>query len=244
MPRVSKNSQVVAQSVVARARGRVLAIALPLVGAWCAPAAAAPRVWPRPVAARVSEPPSPPAAPDHRASAPGRSYALPLGLSYGLAPFLALAVGGGLSELEVDDTLAVVGGGLMFALPAVVHMAHGQFGHGAAVFPEMLALTGIAVFAGGGIGYAIDAASCPGDGDECDFAGLEGLVGGALLGGVAAYTGFAIYDVSCHGEVPAEVAPAQTSLRLWVGPLPRSALARAEGSSLWSGVQLGVTLER
>jgi hypothetical protein len=171
-----------------------------------------------------------------------RSYALPLGVSYVLAPFLALGVGGGLSKLTNDDTLSVVGGGLMFLLPAAVHMAHGKVGHGAAVFPEQLLITALSLFAGGGIGYAIDAAGCPGDGEECDFAGLEGLVIGAAVGGLAGYTAFAIYDIHNDAWVPAKAAAPQASLRLWLSPLSGSSRPRAEGASLWHGLQLGVTL--
>jgi hypothetical protein len=171
-----------------------------------------------------------------------RSYALPLGVSYVLAPFLALGVGGGLSKLTNDDTLSVVGGGLMFLLPAAVHMAHGNVGHGAAVFPEQLLITAFSVFAAGGVGYAIGAASCPGDGEECDYAGWEGLIVGALVGGVAGYTAFAIYDLDNDAWVPAKAAAPQASLRLWLSPLPRSTRARAEAAGPWRGLQLGVTL--
>jgi hypothetical protein len=171
-----------------------------------------------------------------------RSYALPFGVSYVLAPFLALGVGGGLSKLTNDDTLSVVGGGLMFLLPAAVHMAHGNVGHGAAVFPEQLLITALSFFAGGGVGYAIGAAVCPGDGEECEYAGWEGALFGAVVGGLAGYTAFAIYDLDNDAWVPAKAATSKASLRLWLSPLPGSSNARAEVASPWRGLQLGVTL--
>jgi hypothetical protein len=210
-------------------------LVLAFAGSWSAPVRAATQHAERKAVAVIPIPP-PVVDPERR------SYALPLGVSYVLAPFLALGVGGGLSKLTNDDTLSVVGGGLMFLLPAAVHMAHGNLGHGAAVFPEQLLITAFSLFAGGGIGYAIGAAGCPGNGEECDFAGWNGLLAGALVGGLAGYTAFAIYDVHNDAWAPAKNASPLASLRLWLNPLPRSSSARTEPASPWHGLQLGVTL--
>jgi hypothetical protein len=209
--------------VVARSRRLLATVALVLVAS-----------WPRDGAA----------APSQTLIDPERqSYQVPLAASYVLAPLLALGVGGGLSKLTNNDTLAVVGGGLMFFAPATVHIIHGNGGHGLASFPELLALTALSVFLAGGVGYIIGAAGCTSDGEECDFAGFEGMIYGALLGGVTAYTSYAIYDVSANAFVVHERRDdARGSIRFWLSPVGTARRGVARVPNAWTGFQLGATL--
>jgi hypothetical protein len=240
MPSVFQNPQVFIRTVVERSRRRAALLAVLLLGG-----------WPRAVSAAPRQPPPPEPAPAVAARAPGstlaperQNYQLLLATSYVLAPLLALGVGGGLSKLETDDAVAVVGGGLMFLLPATVHIAHGNGGHGAASFGELFTLTALSAVAGGGVGFIVADAACSSDGDECDFAGLEGLIYGGLLGALAGYTGYAIYDVTQNAFVPDEEArSADATLRLWIGPAGSERRSSAGASNPWTGFQLGARLE-
>lgn len=168
-----------------------------------------------------------------------------LGTSYVLAPLLALAVGGGMAKLEADDTVAVLGGASMFLWPAIVHLAHGNNPHAALSVLELAGATALGTFVGGGMGYAIGYASCPDHGsDACDFAGLPGLIAGSLLGGVASYTAYAIYDVSTSASVLGEARPPSphASLQLWMQPLPGRRAVAGEASRAMDGFLLGATL--
>lgn len=168
-------------------------------------------------------------------------YSLLLGTSYVLAPLLALGMGGGLSELEVDDTVAVLAGSSMFVLPAVVHAARGNGGQAFPSFMAMAGTTGLGVLLGGAIGYFIGYAGCPDhDSEECDLAGLTELYAGALVGGVVGYTTYAIVDVSSNAAVVREKPrrPPEAALQFWLRPWasPR----RGDAVSRWDGLQLGV----
>jgi hypothetical protein len=179
------------------------------------------------------------------AAPPQKNYAALLGTAYVLTPFLALAVGGGLSELEADDTLAVLGGVSMFLLPPMVHIVHGNHPHGALSFLEIAGATGLGILVGGSVGYAIGYAGCEDhDSDQCDFAGLPGLVAGAALGGLAGYTTYAIYDVASNASVPERANPAspEASLQLWMLPLTGRRSVASDASRSVDGVQLGATL--
>jgi hypothetical protein len=174
-----------------------------------------------------------------------QSYALLLGTTYVAAPFLALAVGGGLAELEADDTVAVLGGASMFLLPAIVHIAHGNDPHGALSFLELAGSTALGTLVGGVAGYAIGSAGCPDhDSEECDFAGLPGLIVGSLLGGLTGYTAYAVYDVSSNASVLRETSRASpsVSLQLWLQPLAGRRSRASEPSRSVDGLQLGATL--
>jgi hypothetical protein len=240
MQSVFQNPHVVIRTVVERSRGSALLLALVLVGGWPRRVSAAPlesaRLEPAPAAAA--------SAPPAIVEPERQNYQLLLATSYVLGPLLALGVGGGLSKLELDDTLAVVGGGLMFLLPATVHIAHGNGGHGAASFGELFTLTALSAVAAGGVGFIIADAACSSDGDECDLAGLEGLVYGGLLGALAGYTGYAIYDVSQNAFALGEKVPsADATLRLWIGPASTERHGSAAASNPWTGFQLGARLE-
>jgi hypothetical protein len=174
------------------------------------------------------------------------SYAGLLTASYVLAPLLAAAVGGGISKLTQRDEISVTGGCLMFLLPASVHVAHGKAGQGLASFAQMAGFTLVGVVAGGIIGAVYSGETCTSDSsDGCEFAGFYGLIGGSLIGGVAGYTGFAIYDVSANAtyltDEPGAPQADAASLQLWVQPMPaRAEQANAVGP--WSGLQLGLSL--
>jgi hypothetical protein len=177
-----------------------------------------------------------------------QSYRDVLTLSYVLAPFLALGVGHTLAELEADDGLAAIGAGTMFLAPAAVHMAHGNVGHGPLSFLGLAGSTAAGLLLGGVVGYNLDSQlSCDPaeDSDGCDFAGINGLIFGALIGGVTGYTGFAIYDVLDNGAVTVDAAPPadRASLHLWLSPLPAAKVERAESTSPFGGVQIGATLQ-
>ncbi|HTV19317.1 MAG TPA: hypothetical protein VMG12_11615 [Polyangiaceae bacterium] len=174
------------------------------------------------------------------------SYRTLLATSYVLAPFAALAVGGALSEAEARDEGAVLVASSMFLAPAVVHMAHGKLEHGPLAFLGMAGSTAVGIVAGGAIGYAIDSADCDPDedSDSCDFAGIGGLIFGALFGGVAGYTGFAIYDVTMNGAVQHEQpASDQASLQLWLTPLRAARHEREQTAAPVDGLMLGATLQ-
>lgn len=237
---MSENSQLTGHAVVARSRRcrvplgltPVVAIATALAGplpAAAAPGAAAP--------AEATPAPRPIIHPERR------TYRTALATSYVLAPLAAVAVGHGLAELEAADTTAVLAGATLFLAPAVVHVGYGNVGRGLAAFPELLALTGLGIFIGGGAGFFIDAASCTSDGDECDFAGLTGLAVGALLGGVAAYTAYAIYDVSENAVVIGERStPARASVQLWLAPTRPERRKERASAPTWSGLEFGARL--
>jgi hypothetical protein len=244
MSGVSRQQQLGRRSVAARSRRRVVIPSLVSIaslavgGGWCSSAAAMPPNGTPSTHAEVPVPSAP-------FSPPPQTYSGLLGGAYIVAPVLALAVGGALAELEVDDTYAVLGGISMFMLPAAVHIGYGNEPHGPLSFLALGAVTVVGIAVGGFVGFGIDYAGCPeDDSDHCDFAGITGLVVGALVGGVAGYTVYAAYDVSSNASVPSEPpAPTQrASLQPWLRPLaaPRSFVS--EGSTTWDGFQLGATL--
>jgi hypothetical protein len=234
MTGVSRQQHFGTQSVAAGARGAV-ALGSFVVGICWATAAGA--------AAPDADAPRPAIAP---LAVPQRqSYSLLLGSAYVAAPLLALAVGGGLAELEADDTVAVLGGASMFLLPAIVHIAHGNDPHGALSFLEVAGSTGLGALVGGVVGYTISYASCPEhDSERCDFAGLPGLFVGSLLGGVTGYTAYAVYDVSSNASVlgAARRPSPAVSLQLWLQPLPARRSLASEVHRSMDGLQLGATL--
>jgi hypothetical protein len=251
MPSVSYRPHPSAHVVVARSRpAAALALVLGL-GAWPLEArAAAPDAAVAPVSQHAV---SQHAVSQHEWPAEPReeSYRDLLTLSYVLAPFLALGVGHTLAELEAEDSVAVLAGTTMFLTPAAVHMAHGNVGHGPLAFLGMGGSTVAGMFLGGVVGYNIGSIGCDSDEDSsCDFAGLDGLVFGALIGGVTGYTGFAIYDVLDNGAVAIDAVathkgpPAdRASLHLWLSPLPAAKVERAEPTSPFGGVFVGATLQ-
>lgn len=164
--------------------------------------------------------------------APERTdYRLTLGAAYLFAPVLAAGAGVATFELTRSDGLAVAGGAMMFALPLVIHAAHGNLGRGAASALGMLGVTALGVLLGGATGYYIGVAGCAeGDGD-CSLSGLPVLVGGAALGGLVGYAGYAIYDVAFNAVAPRKrMTQREEALQLWVQPLPSEGAARAETS--------------
>jgi hypothetical protein len=236
MPSVFERPQSSAQVVAARSRPLAAAFALLLaLAAW-------------PVDAHAEAPGTadallePPAAPLPRE----QSYRGLLATSYVLAPFLALGVGHLLSELEADDTVAVLGAGTMFFAPAAVHMAYGNVGHGPLAFLGLAGSTAAGTLLGGAVGYGLSSIGCDPaeDSEGCDFAGFGGLVVGGLLGGIGGYTGFALYDVSVNGAVARKRAPrdGHASLQLWLSPLPAAKTERAAGAP-FGGLAIGAILE-
>jgi len=175
----------------------------------------------------------------------GESYRGLLTASYVMAPLLAAGVGGILSGLEVDDSLAVIGATSMFLAPAVVHMSHGNTTQGPVSFILLGLSTGAGLVLGSITGYMIESSGCDPseDSDSCDFAGLNGLVWGGLIGSVVGYTGFAIYDVSENGAEPLdESATEHARVELWLSPVTAPKRSRTEATPVFDGVQLGARL--
>jgi hypothetical protein len=238
MPTVPQRPHPSAHVVVARSR-RAAALALLLgLGAWPLDALAAP---PDPARGAPATQPESTAAPREE------SYRGLLTMSYVLAPFAALGVGHTLAELEVDDEFAAIGGGTMFLAPAVVHMTHGNVGHGPLAFLGLVASTAVGTVVGGAVGSNVGSLGCnpAEDSDSCEFAGINGLVIGALLGGVAGYTGFAIYDVLDNGAVAVDDAPPpdHASLQLWLSPLPAATREHGEATTRVGGLLIGASLQ-
>jgi hypothetical protein len=174
-----------------------------------------------------------------------KSYRDVLATSYVVAPALALAAGHTMAEMETSDSGAVLGAAALFLAPAIVHMAHGKGVHGPLAFLGMTAITTVGTLLGGMVGHGIAASGCDPEEDSegCDFAGINGFVLGALIGGVGGYTGFAIYDVSENGAVPLEEPRGdRASLQLWLSPLPAARRERVEPAPAFGGVQIGATL--
>jgi hypothetical protein len=222
--------------VVAGSRPLAAALALLLaLAAWPLEAHAA-----SPSAA--DEPPEPPAPREPRE----QSYRGLLTTSYVLAPFFALGVGGLLSKLEADDTVAVLGASTMFFAPAAVHMAHGKVAHGPLAFLGLAGSTAVGTLVGGAVGYGLSSIGCDPaeDSEGCDFAGYGGLIVGALLGGIGGYTGFALYDVSVNGAVASHASRANGAwLQLWLSPLPGAKREHTAATAPLGGLAIGATLE-
>jgi hypothetical protein len=221
--------------VVARSRGAAFGLLAALASWPCEAAAQGPVVAAAP-------------APQHEEpAAREESYRGLLTTSYVLAPFLAIGVGHMLAEAEAEDAVAAIGAGTMFLVPAGVHMAHGNVANGPLSFFGIVGSTGVSLLLGGFIGYNLGALGCDPaeDSEGCDFAGLNGLVAGALLGGVSGYTAFAIYDVMANGAVALDEAPPadHASLGLWLRPLPAAKNERAEVTAPFGGLQIGATLQ-
>jgi hypothetical protein len=228
--------------VVAPSRRRRAALCALLVACGAsAPAAASPPV--RSQAQAASTPAATPEIPP-LVSPQRQDYSLLLGASYALAPFLALGVGGGLSRLGVDDGWAVLGGTSMFLLPAVVHGAKGNGAHAPLAFFATAGTTLLGAFVGGGVGYFIGYSRCPDhDSEECDFAGMNEMVVGALLGGVVGYTAYAIADVVNNASVVRErpQPSPEAALQFWLRPRASREERQVDASARWDGLQLGVT---
>lgn len=233
MPGVFERLQIVARSVALRSQVGAAVLSLAALCSLARPA----------YAEGASSGSSPPAI--RPASKPERtSYGTLLAASYVAAPPLAIAAGAGLFELTGDDTLSVLGGGLMFLLPASVHIAHGN-GRGVASAFEMIAVTAAGVLVGGATGFIIDRETCSNpDGEECDLAGLNGIIYGGLLGGLLGYVGYAIYDVSENASVVTEKgASGGSSWHVWVTPLASRRREMSGTNGAWNGVELRAALQ-
>lgn len=177
------------------------------------------------------------------------SYAGLLTATYVVAPLLAVAVGGGISQLTKRDEISVSGGCLMSLLPASVHVAHGNAGQGLGSFFGLVGVTFGSLVVGALVGGLISSQTCTSDSsDGCDFAALNGVIAGSLIGGVAGYVGFAIYDVSANASHVSEPpAAAALSPRLWLNPLPapaeQGAMTAGSAHAPWTGLQLGLTVQ-
>jgi len=95
--------------------------------------------------------------------------------------------------------------------------------------------------AGGFLGVLIGAAGC--DDSDCELAeGTAGAITGGLIGGLAGYVGYAIYDVSANSSQD-EPALGQGNLQLWALPvLGRQQTAPGEASTRVDGALAGATL--
>jgi hypothetical protein len=183
-----------------------------------------------------------PAAPAHATQSSG--YGFMLGAAYVLAPVLALAVGGGVSELTEDDDVAVLSGCTMFLLPAMVHVANGAGGRGAAAFGTMLGASAVGVFGGGLLGYAIGDASCDETTEsDCYIPELRLMLLGSIVGGILGYGANAVFDTSGNSDLPGEAGgESRVSITPWVTPLAAPARSRDGTGPAFSGASLGATL--
>jgi hypothetical protein len=171
---------------------------------------------------------------------PERSYASALTWAYVLAPLLALPTGAGLFELTGNDTVAVVGAGLaVVSIPVTVHAVHDEGGRSVATGLLLPTVTAGGVLLGGAVGYGLGGSGC--DDSDCELAGeIGGMILGALIGGVAGYVGFAIYDV---GENSSRAAPrnalGSSRLQLWAAPLVSTRERAVPGEGGFDGMMLG-----
>jgi hypothetical protein len=113
------------------------------------------------------------------------------------------AVSGGIAKDDGPVTFA--GLGLFVFAPALLHLAHGNSGYGAASFSVRLG----APVAGGALGYLAGGLA-----GRDDFANVRGLGWGLILGAVTAI-GFSVFDivVLAHERLPVRsvsVLPAAT----------------------------------
>ncbi len=171
------------------------------------------------------------------------SYALPLGIAYLLAPGLALAAGGALSELEAPDGLAVLAGAMMFTLPAGVHLYNDRPEQAGVSFATMVGITAGGILAGGILGWVIGGRGCEGNSDthECNRR-LETAPVGAAIGGTLGYVGHAIWDVAAHSEVPQATGEGTGAPLLWIHPTVSRSEGDVGGDAKLDGFQLGVSL--
>jgi hypothetical protein len=171
-----------------------------------------------------------------------KSYALPLGLAYLLAPGLALAAGGGLSELEVDDGYAVLGGAVMFTLPAGVHLYNDQTEQAGHSLLTMVGITAGGILVGGILGWVIGSRGCEGneDSDACNRR-LGTTPVGAAIGGTVGYVGHAIWDVAANSAAPKRTATTMGEPLIWVAPnISRREQDGHSGAKL-EGLQVGIS---
>lgn len=152
--------------------------------------------------------------------------------AYVVAPLFALAIGGGLSELEASDTLAVAAASTMFLAPMAVHLLHDQGDRALLALASLLGITFAGTIAGGGLGYLENEIDCdPDQNSECADRAIGTTIVGAALGSMVGYVTSAVLDVSLRSSAP-EAPSNSASLRLWLVP------ARAESGSNTPSVQL------
>lgn len=172
----------------------------------------------------------PPAAADYSAG---------LTIGYVLAPLLALPIAAGLYELTLNDAVTVVGTGLaVVAVPVSIHAYNGEPGRGGTSALLLPLVTLGAMVAGGFLGVLIGTAGCS-EASDCELTGgIHGAIAGGLIGGLAGYVGYAIYDVSASSSSD-EARPAAGSVRVWALPVvarrelgPGAIETRVEGATL------------
>jgi len=185
---------------------------------------------------RSAEPSPSPSRP--AASASGGSYAAVLGASYVAAPLLALAVGGGLSEIEASDELVVLAGGAMFLAPMGVHLYQHRADRAGLALASMLGITLGATLGGGLLGYVENEIACdPERGSECDDHGIGTIILGAVIGSGVGYVTSAVLDVAFRSSEPEAAPNALPAVQLWLVP------SRATASAISAdGLLLGMTL--
>lgn len=169
-----------------------------------------------------------------------RSYALPLGLAYFAPPvvFGSLAIVSANNDApSTAATLTLVGLGMMFVAPAMVHSAYGN-GPGAAraAFASLGSTLSTAVV--GGL-ILLEANDCT-NSDDGLCRGFS-FLGGAVLGGVIGYTTWAIIDISLFARKPDDSDPPRSS-RLQLTPTFGPIITRTEASHTPTlhGISLGV----
>jgi hypothetical protein len=163
--------------------------------------------------------PEPPASPPVSESA---GYSLPLGLAYAGAPFLALALGGAMSRLTTDDNVSVLVGSLPFALPAIVHFAHGETKRGIFALPALAGATLLGVALGGFSGALLHPLTCGRNAgtETCEDTLPTSVIAGAVVGGVLGYATYATIDLTLNATPSAPTRKHDVaSVQLWMQPL-------------------------
>jgi hypothetical protein len=164
------------------------------------------------------------------------SYAGTLGASYLVAPLLALAVGGGLSELEASDELAVLAGGTMFLAPMGVHLYHQRADRAGLALGSMFGITLGAAVSGGVLGYVENVIACDPDREsECADRGIGTIIVGAVIGSGVGYVTSAVLDVAFRSSAPEAAPNAPPAAQFWLVP-SRAAASPVSADGLLVGV--------
>jgi hypothetical protein len=167
-----------------------------------------------------------PATPPAEKKKPRESYGGVLGLSYLLAPLVAIGT------VAAAESPA----GLVFLLtPPAVHLAYGNTEGAGVALLGMLASTGLGGFIGAGVGFGVVGAATEGSSSRDHYFAPElvGAILGAILGASVGYTAWAIVDSSAfaYRDVPAEQNSrrSEPSVVAGVAPLPGGAAGALAG---------------
>ncbi|HWO10883.1 MAG TPA: hypothetical protein VNN80_15420 [Polyangiaceae bacterium] len=174
--------------------------------------------------------------------APPTDYATGLTAAYVIAPLLAIPAGAAAYELTHDDTITAIAMGLaVVSVPVTTHAVNGTSGRAALTGVLLPVVTLGSMVALGYLGMLLGRSGCDGD-TECEGLGSGyGWLGGAVVGGLGGYIGYAIYDVSQNSSLD-EPQLAQRDLRLWALPVLDRERATPGETMRIAGVLAGATL--